>query len=186
MAMAVALTAVASASVVAQQETKPAVVEQPAPQDSCHADRQLVVLYLDLTAMSKEDLARGVSAAKKFLDMRRGGTGLVALMSYDGRSVRVAQDFTGDFDLLKKTLDQLQASGANAAAADGTAQIEALQNMVGMLSTLKQKKAVVYLAAPAARTSGGADQLEATIKAAIQANVAFFPLDVHSIAAPGK
>ena len=186
MAMAAALTAVASAPVVAQRETKSAAVQRAAPQDSRYADRQLVVLYVDLTAMSKEDLARGVSAAKKFLDMRRGGTGLVALMSYDGRSVRVAQDFTGDFDLLEKTLDQLQASGANAAAADGTAQIKALQNLVEMLSPLKEKKAVVYLAAPAAHTPGGTEQLEATVKAAIQANVAFFPLDVRGLAAPGK
>src|ERR1017187_2234290 len=115
MAMA-AVMAAASAPVVAQQETKPAVVEQASPQDRRYVDRQLVGFYLDQTGMSKEELARAVSGAKKFLDARRGGTQLVALISYNGRSVLVGEDFTGDFDRLEKTLDQLQDSGGGAAA----------------------------------------------------------------------
>jgi len=187
MAIAVALTAVGSAPVVAQRETKPPAVEQAAPQAGRYADKQLVVLYVDLTAMAKEDVARGVSFAKKFLDTRRGGTQLVALMSYDGRSVRVMQDFTGDYDLLERTLDQFQSSGGNALPADDAAQMGALQNMVKMLGTLPEKKAVVYLAAPTTHTPGGAKQLEETVKAAIQANVAFYPLDVTGAApGPGK
>src|ERR1035438_1961731 len=188
-AMAAALAAVASAPVVAQQETKPAAAEQASPQDRRYVDRQLVVLYVDLTAMSKDDLGRGVSAAKKFLDVRPAGKQMVALMSYDGRSVRVMEDFTSDFDQLEKTLDQLQSSGGNAMPADDVAQIGALQNVVGMLSGLKvkERKAVVYLAVPTTHTPDGTAQLEATVKAAIQANVAFFPLDVRGVAsAPGK
>lgn len=183
----VAVAVVVSAPVMAQQETKSPAVEQAAAQDGRSAEKQLMVLYVDLTAMSKEDLAGGVRAAKKFLDTRRGGTQPVALMSYDGRSVRVMQDFTGDYNLLERTLDQVQSSGGNALAADGAAQMGALQNVVRMLAALKEKKVVVYFAAPTTRTPGGAEQLEATIQAAIQANVAFYPLDARGLAAgPGK
>ena len=182
MAMA-AVMAAASAPVVAQQETKPAVVEQASPQDRRYVDRQLVVFYLDLTAMSKEELARAVSGAKKFLDARRGGTQLVALISYNGRSVLVGEDFTGDFDRLEKTLDQLQDSGGGAVAAGDPDRAEALERAVVMLGTLPQKKALVYFGAPA---PGSPEQLEATVKAAIKANVAFYPIDVRGFAAPGK
>jgi VWFA-related protein len=167
----------------AQQETKPAVVEQASPQDRRYVDRQLVVFYLDLTAMSKEELARAVSGAKKFLDARRGGTQLVALISYNGRSVLVGEDFTGDFDRLEKTLDQLQDSGGGAVAAGDPDRAEALERAVVMLGTLPQKKALVYFGAPA---PGSPEQLEATVKAAIKANVAFYPIDVRGFAAPGK
>jgi len=192
MAMAMtAIAAVASVPAVAHQETKPAAVEQAAPQvapELRYQDRQLVLFYLDLTALSKEDLPKGVSAAKKFLEIRRGGKQLVALISYDGRSLRVGQDFTDDFDLLEKTLDQLQASGADAAAADDTRQLAALQTVVKMSGTLQGKKAVVYFAAPFAHTPGGTAQLEATVKAAIAANVAFYPIDARGmvVASPGK
>jgi VWFA-related protein len=179
MAMVAALTAVVGAPVLAQQEAKPAVVEQAAPQ------KQLVVLYLDLTAMSKEDLAGGVIASKKFLDMRRGGTQQAALISYDGRSVRVGQDFTDDFDLLEKTLDQVLASAGNAVTAIDADRARALEQAVRMLRTLPEKKALVYLGMP--QTLGSAEQREATIKAAKEANVAFFPIDVRGLAAgPGK
>ncbi|MGA3019904.1 MAG: hypothetical protein ABSF62_22520 [Bryobacteraceae bacterium] len=183
---AVAAAAVASAPAVAQQETKPAAVEQAAPQqpESRYADKQLVVLYLDLTALPKEDLARVGSAAKKFLDTRSGGNQLVALISYDGRSVRVGQDFTGEFDRLEKTLDQVQASGGSAAEVSDMDRAKALEQAVGMLGTLPQKKALVYFGTPA---TGSPEQREATIKAAIAANVAFYPIDVRGVvAAPGK
>jgi beta-lactamase regulating signal transducer with metallopeptidase domain len=182
-----AVAAVASGPVVARQETKPAAVEQAAPQvappELRYQDRQLVVLYLDLTALSQEDLPRAVSAAKKFLNSRRDGRQLVALISYDGRAVRVGHDFTGDFDLLERTLDQVQASGGDAATADDMRQIAALQTAVKMLGTLTGKKAVVYFAAPFAHTPDGTGQLEATIKAAIEANVAFYPIDVRGLPA---
>jgi VWFA-related protein len=175
MAMAaVALTAVASAPVVAQQEAKPAVVEPAAPQT------RLVVLYLDLTAMSKEDLAGAVSSAKKFLETRRGGTQQVALISYNGRSVWVGEDFTGDFDRLEKTLDQLQASGGSAVAASDADRAKALEQAVGMLATLPEKKALVWFTRPPAASR---DQLAGAINAAIRANVGMFPIDVRGITA---
>ena len=178
MAMAAVLTAVASAPLVAQQETKPAAAQQASPQDGRYAEEQLVVFYLDLTAMSKEDLGRGVSAAKKFVEMRRGGTGQVALISYDGRSVRVGEDFTDDFDRLERTLDQLQAAGGNAGAASDADRAKALEQAVGMLGKLPEKKALVYFGPP---MPGSYEQLEATIKAAIKANVAFYPMDVRGM-----
>ena len=173
-----ALAAVASAPVAAQQETKPAAVQQAAPQIAPQV--QLMVLYLDLTAMSKEDLGRAVSGATKFLEMRRGGTQRVALISYNGRSVLVGEDFTDNFDRLEKTLDQFQASGGNAGAASDADRAKALEQAVGMLGKLPEKKALVYFGTP---TPGSPEQLEATVKAAIKANVAFYPIDVRGLAA---
>jgi len=177
-AITAAMAVLASVPIAAQQETRPASAEVT------YADKQLVAIYLDLTALSKEDLPRVVTASKKFLESRRAGTQLVALISYDGRSVRVGQDFTDDFDLLGRTVDQVLASGSNAVAASDADRAAALEQAVRMLGTPPQKKALVYFGMT---TLGSPEQWEATIQAAVKANVAFFPIDVRGLAAgPGK
>ena len=73
-----------------------------------------------------------------------------------------------------------QATGANTGTASEADRAKALEQAVGMLGKLPEKKALVYFGTPA---PGSPEQLEATVKAAIKANVAFYPIDVRGLAA---
>src|SRR5206468_11868237 len=63
-------------------------------------------------------------------------------------------------------------------------QLSALQTAVGMLGTLKEKKALVYFAS-GLRLNGSDNQaqLRATLNAAIRANVSFYPVDARGLGA---
>jgi len=122
--------------------------------------------------------------------------------------VNVVEDFTDDRDQLEKDIKKLtigEGQGFEETVTDDSAadtgaafqqddsefnifntdrQLGALQNAVKMLGTLNEKKALVYFAS--GMTRNGVDnqaQLQATINAAIRANVSFYPIDARGLVA---
>ena len=59
-------------------------------------DRRLLVLYFDMSAMPLQDQLRAFEAAEKFVRTQMTKSDLMAVMMYDGGSIRVLQDFTDD------------------------------------------------------------------------------------------
>ncbi|HEY3228804.1 MAG TPA: VWA domain-containing protein, partial [Roseiflexaceae bacterium] len=178
-----------------------------APGDTRHRDRRLLALYFDMTAMPVPDQLRALAAAEKFIRNQMTPADVVALMEFTSGAVKVLQDFTGDRDLLLAAIAKLVAAeqGLDENAADESAadtgaafgqddaefnifntdrQLSALQTAVGMLVTLKEKKALVYFAS-GLRLNGSDNQaqLRATLNAAIRANVSFYPVDARGLVA---
>jgi len=178
-----------------------------APGDTRHRDRRLLALYFDMTAMPVPDQLRALAAAEKFIRNQMTPADVVALMEFSSGAVKVLQDFTGDRDLLLAAIAKLVAeeqgldeNAADESAADTGAafgqddaefnifntdrQLSALQTAVGMLGTLKEKKALVYFAS-GLRLNGSDNQaqLRATLNAAIRANVSFYPVDARGLVA---
>ncbi|HVA63188.1 MAG TPA: VWA domain-containing protein [Terriglobales bacterium] len=178
------------------------------PGRSRYADRRLVALYFDMTAMPVADQLRALDSARRFVAAQMRPADMMAVLSYAGAGVKVKQDFTADRDALLAALGKmilatglgLDENGNDAASADtGSAfgqddsefnifntnrQLAALQTAVDMLAPLSEKKSLVYFASGI--NLQGVDnqaQLEATTNAAIRANVALFPVDARGLVA---
>jgi VWFA-related protein len=179
-----------------------------APGDLRYRDRRLLGLYFDMSAMPVPDQLRALAAAQKFVEKQMTKSDVMAILKYDGASVRVLQDFTADRDQLLGVIAQMVAgegqgldensdddSSADTGAAFGQddsefnlfntdRQLAALQTTVKMLGALNEKKALVYFASGV--TLNGVDnqaQMRATENSAIRANVALFPIDARGLVA---
>jgi VWFA-related protein len=202
-------TAPSSAPVV---ESAPPVTQiQIAPEtpgDTRYRDHRLLAMYFDMSTMPPADQLRAFDAAVKFIDTQMDASDLVAVMTYDGGSVRVRQDFTGDHALIRRAMEKLVAglsqgfdettaddSSADTGAAFGQddsefnifntdRQLAALQTAVKMLGTVNEQKALVYFAS-GLRLNGTDNQaqLVATTNAALRANVLLYPIDARGLVA---
>jgi VWFA-related protein/TonB family protein len=155
------------------------------PGEIKYKDKRLLVLYLDVEGTSADYQIRAQNAAQTFLNAQVTADDLVAVMTYTGE-LKVLQDFTADRDRLSRTLRSLP---VHTSSNDDTqwAQnnqfkdrpLASLESAVKMLGNLPGKKALVYFGGgvPRAGTRDSA-QLQATIDAALQANVSFYPVDV--------
>jgi VWFA-related protein len=177
------------------------------PGDIRYRDRRLLAMYFDLTAMPVPDQLRSLTAAQKFIKTQMQKADIMALMTFQGGSVHVVQDFTDDRDLLLKNIQDLiladqgfDATDNDESAADTGAafgqddaefnlfntdrQLSALQTAVKMLGNLNEKKALVYFAS--GMRLNGVDnqaQMRATVNAAVRANVTLFPVDARGLVA---
>jgi len=205
-----AVTAAAPASEPAGGAALPTVhqIAPERPGDIRYRDRRLVALYFDMTAMPPPDQLRALVAARKFIRTQMTAPDLVALMKFTAGSVQVLQDFTADRDLLDKAIEKMvvgegqgfdEAADDESAADTGSAfgqddaefnifntdrQLSALQTAVKMLGMLNEKKSLVYFAS-GLRLNGvnNQAQLQATINAAVRANVSFYPVDARGLVA---
>jgi VWFA-related protein len=189
---------------------KPVTAIQIAPEkpgDIKYRDRRLMVMFFDLTSMPIQDQIRAQNAALKYLRTQMTRSDLMAIMTFSS-DVKVVEDFTDDRDKLEKDIKGLiigegqgfealdnDDSTADTGAAfqqDDTEfaifntdrQLSALETAVRMLGSLNEKKALVYFAS--GMTRNGVDnqaQLQATINAAIRANVSFYPIDARGLVA---
>jgi VWFA-related protein len=130
----------------------------------------------------------------------------VAIIEYDGASVRVLQDFTADKERLQSIVASMVASEQDtsgdlaASASDNGAafgqddsefnifntdrQLSALQTAAKILGTLNEKKVLIYFAS--GMQLNGLDnqaQLRATINDAVRSGVAFWPVDARGLTA---
>jgi VWFA-related protein len=205
-------TAPAAPVAAAAQENQvaPAVVTQISPErpgDLRYRDRRLIALYFDMSAMPVPDQLRAQASAVKFIRTQMSPADLMAIISFsDG--VKVLQDFTDDRGELEKKVVKLfvgEGQGFEAGYNDDSAadvgsafgeddsefslfntdrQLAALQTAVKMLGQLNEKKVLVYFAS-GLRLNGvdNQAQFQATVNAAIRANVSFFPIDARGLVA---
>ena len=178
------------------------------PDSERYKNRRLLALYFDMSVMRPADQLRALSAAEQFLRTQMTTVDLVAILRYQGGSVDILQDFTGDRNKLLSILQTLivgegqgsvetidDASSADTGAAFGQddsefnvfntdRQLSALQTAAKMLGQLNEKKSLIYFAS-GLRLNGidNQAQLRATVDAAIKAGVSFWPVDARGLVA---
>ena len=171
------------------------------PLDLRYADRRLLALYFDMTAMPPADQSRAIGAAQDFIRKNMTPADLMAIMVYAGGEVTVHEDFTGDRERLLSTLQTMIVgedesvpepvidgafgqSGGEFAIFRTDRQLSALQTAAKMLGTLNEKKSLIYFAS-GLRLNGTDNhaQLRATINAATRAGVSFFTVDARGLIA---
>ncbi len=183
-------------------------IQPEAPGDLRYADRRLLSIYFDMSAMPQADQLRALDAAQKFVKSQMAAPDLVAIMEYTGGAVKVMQDFTDDREKLLGVIgtiiageaqgfdeDAADASSADTGAAFGQddgefnifntdRQLAAIQTAVNMLRPLNEKKALIYFAS-GLRLNGidNQAQLKAMTNAAIRANVSIWSVDARGLVA---
>ncbi|HSW48953.1 MAG TPA: VWA domain-containing protein [Bryobacteraceae bacterium] len=183
------------------------VIAPARPGEIRYKDSRLLVLYFDFQGMPAEDQIRAQQGALKFLSTQMTAADTVAVMSYTGE-LKVLQDFTTDRDALTRVIRRLVVGEASEMAntvsdesAEDTGaaftaddsefnifntdrQLTALGNAVKMLSSLPEKKALVYFTSGVTRSGIDNDaQLRATINAALRSNVSIYPADARGLVA---
>jgi VWFA-related protein len=172
-------------------------------------DRRLIVLFFDLSAMEPDEIDRAITSAEHYVDAQMAPADLVSIVSL-GSSLLVNQDFTSDHELLKK---QLQAFGEGSGqgfeegttgttegtpdtgqpfTADDTEynifntdrRLEALRSVAEKLSSLQQKKSLIYFSSGMDRTGiENQSELRAATNAAVRANLAIYTMDLRGLQA---
>ncbi len=194
----------------AEKKVAPAQIAPSKPGEIRYRDRRLLVMFFDLTSMPTADQLRAQKAALKFLDSQMTASDMMAVMTFSN-DLKVLQDFTNDRDALIRTIkgltigegSELAANGAtssdetsadtgDAYTADDTEfnifntdrKLAAIETASRMLSSLPEKKALIYFASGMTKT--GVDneaQMRATVNAAIRGNVSLYPIDARGLVA---
>ena len=171
-------------------------------------DRRLIVMLFDVSSMQPQEQIRSVDAAIKFLGTQMTTSDMVSIMTF-GSELKTVLDFTADRDQLISTLHSFHVgesselstqadTGADAQdisggfVADETEfnifnsdrKLAALEDAARRLSHYPEKKALVYISSGIQKTGvDNQSQLQATVNAAIRANVAFYPIDARGLMA---
>jgi VWFA-related protein len=172
-------------------------------------NKRLLVFFFDFSSMQIPEQLRAQEAAQDYLDKRITRDDMVAVLLYTSM-LQVKTDFTNDRDLLTDIVKGLpigemsemadladtgdengEDTGA-AFVADETEfnifntdqKLAAIEKASRMLAALPEKKALLYFAGGVSKT--GVDnqaQLEASVNAAVKANVTIYPIDTRGLMA---
>ena len=180
-----------------------------APGEIQYHDKRLMVFFFDFSSMAMPDQLRAQDAALEYLNKKITKDDMVAVLLYTSQ-VRILSDFTNNRDTLTDVIKGLpigQMTELAGLADDGTdnnedtgaafvadetefnifntdQKLAAIENASRMLSALPEKKAMIYFSGGVSKT--GIDnqaQLEASVNAAVKANVAIFPIDARGLMA---
>ena len=170
-------------------------------------DKRLMVLFFDFSNMGIPEQLRAQEASLRFLDKQMTPSDMVAILLFT-TAIQVKTDFTSDRDLLTTIIKELPIGEASdmAGAADtgddneedtGAAfvadetefnifntdrKLAAIEEAVRKLAALPEKKALVYITGGISKTGiENQAQLEASINAAVKANVTIYPIDARGL-----
>jgi VWFA-related protein len=184
------------------------VPKAPAPKAEDLQDHRLIVMLFDFSSMQPQEQIRSVDSAIKFLSSHMTSSDMVSIMVF-GTDLKTVQDFTADRDLLISTLhafhigDASELSGQATEGADAQdiggqfvadetefnifnsdRKLAALEDAARKLQYYPEKKALVYISSGIQKSGvDNQSQLQATVNAAIKANVAFYPIDARGLMA---
>jgi VWFA-related protein len=171
-------------------------------------DRRLVVMLFDLSSMAAAEQIRAQHAAIEFLSKQMTASDMVSIMVF-GSELKTLQDFTADRELLisvvrnfhigeSSELASMSDTGPDSQDQSGMftpdetefnifntdRKLAALEDAARRLSQYPEKKALVFLSGGVEKTGvDNQSQLQATVNAAVRANVAFFPIDARGLVA---
>jgi len=170
------LFAVFSAGAVERRRPEPAAQDRPTPAPAA-PQKRLLTVYLDMSAIP--DAEKVAAAAQTFLNSRMQAEDLLAVVVRRNGAVQVRQDFTGDRDLVMRTIRQALADTPAQSAASSTGeQLDGLRTIVDTLAPLPGKKLLIFFTGGASRdTSSHQVQVQAVIDAAVRANVAIYAIE---------
>ncbi len=174
-------------------------------------NKRLLVFFFDFSSMGIPEQLRAQDASVDYLKTHITKDDMVAVLLYTGTGVPlVLSDFTDDRDVLSRVLKGLPIGEASdlagladtgddnnedtgaAFVADETEfniyntdqKLAAIEQAAKMLSSFPEKKALVYFSGGVSKT--GVDnqaQLEASINAAVKANLAIYAIDARGLMA---
>jgi VWFA-related protein len=172
-------------------------------------NKRLLVFFFDFSSMGVPEQLRAQAAAQEYLDKKITKDDMVSVLLYTSM-LQVKTDFTNDRDVLTDivrglpigemsemadladTGDENGEDTGAAFVADETEfnifntdqKLAAIEKASRMLAALPEKKALLYFAGGVSKT--GVDnqaQLEASINAAVKANVNIYPIDTRGLMA---
>jgi VWFA-related protein len=190
-------------------KTPKTVITAETPGQVQYHNKRLLVFFFDFSSMGIPEQLRAQQAALEYLDKRITKDDVVAILLYTSMLL-VKTDFTADRDLLTDivkglpigemselagladTGDENSEDTGAAFVADETEfnifntdqKLAAIEKAARTLAALPEKKALLYFAGGVSKT--GVDnqaQLEASINAAVKANVAIYPIDTRGLMA---
>jgi hypothetical protein len=154
------------------------------PGDLKYKDRRLMVMFFDMTSMPIQDQFRAQDAAQKFLKTQMTKSDLLAK---DIKKLTIGEgqgfDVANADDSASDTGAAFQQDDTEFNIFNTDRQLSALETAVKMLGSLNEKKALVYFASGMQKQNDNQAQLQATINAAIRANVSFYPIDARGLVA---
>jgi len=183
----------------------------PKPGQIQFHDKRLLVFFFDFSSMGIPEQLRAQDASFDYLKKHITKDDLVSVLFFTGTGAPlVLTDFTGDRDVLETVLKGLpigedadlagladtgdvnsQDTGA-AFVADETEfnifntdqKLAAIEQAAKMLASFPEKKALVYFSSGVSKTGiENQAQLEASINAAVKANLAIYPVDARGLMA---
>jgi VWFA-related protein len=172
-------------------------------------NKRLLVFFFDFSSMGIPEQLRAQEAAQEYLDKKITKDDMVSVLLY-ASALQVKTDFTNDRDVLTDIVKGLpigemaemadladtgDENGEDTGAAfvadesefnifNTDQKLAAIEKASRMLAALPEKKALIYFAGGMSKT--GVDnqaQLEASINAAVKANVAIYPIDTRGLMA---
>ncbi len=185
------------------------VIGTQTPGQVQYHDKRLLVMFFDFSSMAMPEQLRAQEAALKFLDTQMTPSDMVAIMLFSG-TIQVKTDFTDNRAMLKDILNELPIGEMAELAADADTgddngedtnaafvadetefniyntdrKLAAIEDAVRKLSALPEKKALLYFSSGVSKTGvENQAQLEASINAAVKANVAIYPFDARGLMA---
>jgi VWFA-related protein len=199
-------------SLAEQAEVPPAprtIITAEAPGKVQYRNKRLMVFFFDFSSMGMPEQLRAQEAAQEYLDNKITKDDVVAILLY-ASTLTVKTDFTSDRNLLSDIIKSLPIgemaemadladTGDDDAEDTGSAfvadetefnifntdqKLAAIEKAARMLAALPEKKALLYFAGGVSKT--GVDnqaQLEASINAAVKANVSIYPIDTRGLMA---
>ena len=180
-----------------------------APGKVQYHDKRLMVFFFDFSSMQVPDQLRAQTAALDFLDKRITKDDMVAVILYTS-TIFVKSDFTNERDVLRDVIRGLPIGEATELAGladtgdcnnedtgaafvadetefnilNGDQKLAAIENASKMLAALPEKKQMIYFSAGLGGTGiENQAQLEASVNAAMKANVTIYPIDVRGLMA---
>jgi beta-lactamase regulating signal transducer with metallopeptidase domain len=144
----------------------------PAPQ----AQGRRIAMLFDRGALTAEEQTRAQEAAVRYVREHLIPSDAVTIMQSDGSRVTVVQDFTNNPALLESAI--LGITPANGSVTPDTA--AALEQSARMLGVMHGKKTLMYFAGGARFALDEAARARA-VQAAVQNEVAFYPIDTRGI-----
>ena len=165
-------------------------------------------MLFDISTMAPQEQVRSVDAAIKFLGTQMTTSDMVSIMTF-GTELKTVLDFTADRDQLISTLHAFHVgesselstmadTGADTQDISGSfvadetefnifnsdRKLAALEDAARRLAHYPEKKALVYISSGIEKTGvENQSQLQATVNAAMRANVAFYPIDARGLMA---
>jgi VWFA-related protein len=185
------------------------VITTQSPGQVQYHDKRLMVMFFDFSSMGMPEQLRAQEAALKFLDTQMTPSDMMSVMLFTS-SIQIKTDFTDNRGMLRDIINELpigemadlagdadtgddngEDTGA-AFVADETEfnifntdrKLAAIEDAVRKLSALPEKKALIYFSSGVSKTGvENQAQLEASINAAVKANVAIYPFDARGLMA---
>ena len=187
-------------------DPKAIAVAEPEPVKPSFSDRRALALFFDFAGMPAADQIRAREAAIKFLATQLTAADLVGLYTFSNK-LKTVVDFTDDRARLIHAVQAFRstdladdpASSANSDDAESVnaelaadeaefnvfntdRRLGALEDLVNQLAKIPEKKAVIYFASGVSKTGvENQSQLQATVNAAVKANVSFYPIDTRGL-----